>query len=259
VGTRAERIMRDQTELFDEAERLLTLRAAGTPDPKDGTVYAALGWNPKEVKDQVQRAESVAAFKRRAGTAAVRAQAEEEAKAAAEDARTGNAKDLALIEEAQGRIAKRSDRLGAAEREVFGRTEALGVLRDEKMLPDHIRMRRRMDRSACDHPDHRRLAEARGRVLSIGPILALEPASDHLDNVKLHCEANPDVGELCCAWGRAPAGSSAFPAGAWQKYLERLRSEREPLLVLIGEFTPADRERQAAVDRLLDYHVDKLG
>ena len=210
VGARAERIMRDQIDLFEEAERLLTLRAAGTPDANDGVVYSALHWDPPTIKRVVERAGAVATWKRRAGTVADRARAEQEAAAALDDERVGNAKDLVLVQEAQTRIAKRTDRARAAERVVFGHTEALRVLRDPKLLPDHLKMRLRLDRSVCDHPDRRRLAQARGRVAGIDSILALRPA-DHLPQVRLHCGANPDCGEALHAWGKLPEGQTGFP------------------------------------------------
>jgi len=259
VGARAERIMRDQTELFEEAERLLTLRAAGTPDPRDGVVYSVLNWDPSRIKREVERATRVTVFKRRAGTAADRAQAEEEATAALADEQIGNARDLALVQEAQARIRERSDRARSAERVVFGHTEALRVLRDERLLPEHVQMRRRMDRSACDHCDRRRLVEARGRVRSIDAVLALRP-EDHLPSIRLHCGGNADCGEALHAWGKLPEGRTGFPPPAeWEAYRAKLSAEREPLVELIAELAPGDAARQAAVDKLLDYHVDKLG
>ncbi len=254
---RAGRVIAEQTEMYEAAEDLLARRAAGEPDPNDGTVYMALGWEPPEIKRQVERRETVAAFSRRAGTAADRAQAEQERKAATEDARVGNAKDLVMVQEAQARIAKRNDRLGAADRRVFGYSEALRVLRDPKLLPDHLNMRLRMDRSVCDHPDRQRLTVARGRIRSIDGILALR-ADDQLENIRLHCYGGVECGEALHAWGTAGPGRAEFPSTAWATYVAGLSAERTELAALVDELTPAERERQVAFN-VADYHVDKLG
>lgn len=265
----AARIAAEQVELYEAAEQFLTLRAAGTPDNRDGTVYAGLKWEPPTIQANVERAGAVSRWKDRAGTAAVRAATDKTLADARELERTETPKLLADKQLIDDRLAElqRATRLATAAQ--FTRVQAVAVLRDMKMLPDHIQMRLRLDRSAADHPDRNRLRPARERVKAIDRIIALRPA-DHGDAVRLHCVSNPDVGDTLRRWANSPSRGSpgspspttaevSFPQVDWDKYIEKLGSEREQVVALIAELEPADRERQGEYDSLLDYHVAKIG